>query len=75
MNALTLMMLLFIILLLINAPIAFVIGVSGIVWFLANGTIPLSIAVQRVIAQTQSISFLAVPFFILAGNLDRKSVV
>ncbi len=73
MNALTLMMLLFIILLLINAPIAFVIGVSGIVWFLANGTIPLSIAVQRVIAQTQSISFLAVPFFILAGNLMNRT--
>ncbi|MGN0986331.1 MAG: TRAP transporter large permease [Otoolea sp.] len=73
MSPLILMMLVFVVLLLINAPIAFVIGCSGIVWFFANGTMPINIAVQRVIAQTQSISFLAVPFFILAGNLMNRT--
>lgn len=63
----------FVILLLINAPIAFVIGTSGIVWFLTNGNFPISIAVQRVVAQTQSITFLAVPFFIFAGNLMNRT--
>lgn len=63
----------FIVLLLINAPIAFVIGTSGIVWFLTNGNFPISIAVQRVVAQTQSITFLAVPFFIFAGNLMNRT--
>lgn len=73
MSSMMLLLLVFIVLLLINAPIAFVIGCSGLVWFLSNGTIPINIAVQRVIAQTQSISFLAVPFFILAGNLMNRT--
>lgn len=73
MSALALMMVVFVVLLLINAPIAFVIGCAGIVWFLSNGTMPINIAVQRVVAQTQSISFLAVPFFILAGNLMNRT--
>ena len=63
----------FVVLLLINAPIAFVIGGAGIFWFLANGSFPISIAVQRVVAQTQSITFLAVPFFIFAGNLMNRT--
>jgi tripartite ATP-independent transporter DctM subunit len=33
----------------------------------------MNIAVQRVVAQTQSISFLAVPFFIFAGNLMNRT--
>lgn len=73
MSALALMMLVFVVLLIINAPIAFVIGCAGIVWFLSNGSMPINIAVQRVVAQTQSISFLAVPFFILAGNLMNRT--
>lgn len=68
-----LLVIVFVVLLLINAPIAFVIGTSGIVWFLSNGNFPISIAVQRVVAQTQSITFLAVPFFILAGNLMNRT--
>ena len=73
MNELVIMMIVFLVLLLINAPIAIVIGGSGIVWFLTTGDIPINIAVQRVIAQTQSISFLAVPFFIFAGNLMNRT--
>ena len=73
MNELIVMLLVFIVLLLINTPIAYVIGCSGIVWFLVDGTMPINIAVQRVVAQTQSISFLAVPFFILAGNLMNRT--
>lgn len=73
MSALALMMVAFVVLLVINAPIAFVIGCAGIIWFLSNGTMPINIAVQRVVAQTQSISFLAVPFFIFAGNLMNRT--
>ena len=73
MNALSILLATFLLLLLINAPIAFVIGGSGIVWFLAKGTMPISIAIQRVVAQTQSITFLAVPFFIFAGNLMNRT--
>ena len=68
MSPLTVLLIAFLVLLLINTPIAFVIGGSGIVWFLAKGTMPISIAIQRVVAQTQSITFLAVPFFIFAST-------
>lgn len=73
MSALGFMMIAFVILLIINAPIAFVIGGAGIVWFCVNTAMPIDIAIQRVVAQTQSISFLAVPFFILAGNLMNRT--
>ncbi len=68
-----LMILVFLVLLIINAPIAIVIGGAGIAWFLSNGSFPMSIVVQRVVAQTQSITFLAVPFFIFAGNLMNNT--
>lgn len=64
----TLLVICFLILLVVNMPIAFVIGIAGTAWFITDGP-SLTIAVQRVVAQTQSVAFLAVPFFILAGNL------
>lgn len=67
------LLIVFIVLLLINTPIAFVIGLAGTAWFMATNQPSLAIAVQRVIAQTQSISFLAVPFFIFAGNLMNRT--
>lgn len=63
----------FIVLVCINMPIGFVIGLAGSSWFLVNGGFPFSIAVQRVVAQTQGLSFLAVPFFIFAGNLMNRT--
>ncbi len=63
----------FFVLLLLNTPIAFVIGLSGLAWFLSGGTFPMEVATQRVVAQTQSIAFLAVPFFIFAGNLMNRT--
>ena len=62
----------FIVLLLINAPIAFVIGGAGMAWFVSAGR-NLDILAQYVVTQTQSISFLAVPFFIFAGNLMNRT--
>lgn len=69
----TLIVIVFVVLLLINMPIAFTIGIAGTVFFLTSDMIPFSITVQRVVAQTQSIAFLAVPFFIFAGNLMNKT--
>ena len=73
MSPLAILLATFLLLLFINAPIAFVIGGSGILWFVTKGTMPISIAIQRVVAQTQSITFLAVPFFIFAGNLMNRT--
>ncbi|MDT4763199.1 TRAP transporter large permease [Sphaerochaeta sp. PS] len=68
-----LLLLLFIVLIVINMPIAFVIGISGSGYFLLNSDIPWAVLVQRVVAQTQSFTFLAVPFFLFAGNLMNET--
>ena len=54
-------------------PVAFVIGLAGLAYFMITPEIPFSITVQRIVAQTQSYTFLAVPFFIFAGNLMNES--
>ncbi|MGD9941119.1 MAG: TRAP transporter large permease [Clostridia bacterium] len=57
----------------INMPIGFAIGISGAVYFMTSAIIPFPVTIQRVVAQTQSIAFLAVPFFIFAGNLMNRT--
>lgn len=59
---------LFITMIVIGVPIAFTMGLTGVIYIFAEG-IPITIATQRFFSNTQSFSFLAVPFFILAGNL------
>lgn len=62
----------FAILMVIGVPIAFSMG-SASMLFLQMNEIPLAVAAQKFFANTQSFSFLAVPFFILAGNLMVES--
>lgn len=69
----TVLIISFIILLVLGLPVAFVIGISGLAFFAVTPDIPFSITVQRIVAQTQSYSFLAVPFFIFAGTLMNES--
>ena len=69
----TLLVVTFVLLLIFGMPVAFVIGISGMVFFSATPDLPFSIVVQRIVAQTQSYSFLAVPFFIFAGGLMNES--
>lgn len=69
-----LLLLLFVVLLVMNMPIAFVIGISGAGYFFLNPMeAPWPVLVQRVVAQTQSFAFLAVPFFLFAGNLMNET--
>lgn len=69
----TVLLILFVGLLIIGMPIAFVIGISGLSYFFVETTVPWSVLVQRVVAQTQTYTFLAVPFFIFAGNLMNET--
>lgn len=62
------MVAIFVFLLLAGVPIAFSMGVASIAYILVEG-IPLAMATQRFFSNTQSFAFLAVPFFIFAGNL------
>lgn len=58
----------FFLLIVLGTPIAFAMGASSLMFILVEG-IPLSTMAQRFFSNTQSFAFLAVPFFILAGNL------
>jgi tripartite ATP-independent transporter DctM subunit len=63
----------FILLMLMGMPVAFAIGISGVLFFLQHPELPLTIPVQVTVSQTQNFALLAVPLFIVAGNLMNKS--
>lgn len=63
----------FFVLLLLGAPVAFAIGISGFMFFLTSDIMPMSIGVQRIATVSQSFPLLAVPFFVLAGHLMNES--
>lgn len=62
----------FAILLVLGMPVAFSIGLSGFSFFLIRD-LPMSILVQKSISTSQSFTMLAIPLFILAGNLMNAS--
>ncbi len=64
---------LFLVLMFLGMPVAFAVGVASLVFFLASDTIPAQIGVQRIASATQSFPLLAVPLFVLAGNLMNGS--
>ncbi|WP_281012899.1 TRAP transporter large permease [Pseudothermotoga thermarum] len=55
--------------LLMGMPVAFSIGISGFLWFLQHPNLPITIPIQRALSQTQNFTLLAIPMFILAGNV------
>ena len=58
----------FLVLLLTGMPVAFSIGLSGFTFFLVR-ELPMTVLVQKSISTSQSFTMLAIPLFILAGNL------
>lgn len=59
----------FIVFLLMGMPVAFAIGIAGFLFFLQHPELPITIPIQLSISQTQNFALLAIPMFILAGNL------
>lgn len=64
---------LFLALMFLGMPVAFAVGVASFVFYVLSDTIPASIGVQRIATATQSFPLLAVPLFVLAGNLMNAS--
>lgn len=62
----------FIILLFLNVPIAISLGLSSVAAMLAGG-IPLSMLPMQIHASIGKFTLLAIPFFILAGNVMEKA--
>ncbi|MBM3538786.1 MAG: TRAP transporter large permease subunit [Alphaproteobacteria bacterium] len=63
----------FVVFLLIGMPIAFAIGISGMLFFLQHPELPITIPIQRTVTETQNFALLAIPLFILAGNFLNHS--
>ncbi|HBW38370.1 TRAP transporter large permease [Desulfosporosinus sp. BICA1-9] len=57
------------VLFLVNLPIAFALGASSTLAMLIQGNVPLMIIPQRMFASVDSFPLMAIPFFVLAGNL------
>jgi tripartite ATP-independent transporter DctM subunit len=58
-----------ILLILLGTPIAFSIGISTLLFLIVQNRIPLGIIHNRMIGGVDSFTLLAIPFFILAGEL------
>ena len=59
----------FLVLMILGLPVALSMAVASLLYILATGIVPDVIVAQRMIAGVESFPLLAVPFFILAGNL------
>ncbi len=59
----------FFVLLALGIPLAFAMGLAGILAILDHGVFPLGLVPQRALLGADSFALLAVPFFVLAGNL------
>ena len=69
----TLVLILFFLFMLMGMPVAFAFGISGVAFFLLHPNLPLTMPVQQVLSQTQNFLLLAIPLFILAGNLLNET--
>ncbi len=69
----TLVVILFFLFMLMGMPVPFAFGISGVAFFFLNPTLPLTMPVQQVLSQTQNFLLLAIPLFILAGNLLNET--
>lgn len=63
----------FMLLLALRMPLAFSLGIAGSSYFFMSDFLPFEVAVQRMVSASQSFPLLAVPFFILAGQLMNVS--
>lgn len=67
--------LVFFISMLIGIPIAFVLGTSALCYFYFIGNVPLDMIGQKLYSGCDNFVLLAIPFFILAGELMNRSKI
>lgn len=65
--------LLFVLAVVIGLPISFALLLASAPTFLTGDYLPTSIAVQKMVQVTQSYPLMAIPFFVLAGNIMTES--
>jgi C4-dicarboxylate transporter DctM subunit len=62
----------FLVLLLLETPIAFAMGVSSLIALLFHPNLPLTLMISRMFVGVDSFPLMAIPFYILAGELMEK---
>jgi len=65
----TIFLIVFLLLIVMGAPIAFALGLSSVAFVITNENLSLLFIVQKMFSGTDSFPLLAIPFFIMAGNL------
>ena len=63
----------FVVLLIIGAPIILCLGVPPIIWLLQNGRVPNMVMGQKMYTAVDSFSLMAIPFFMLAGQVMERT--
>lgn len=71
----TVVLIVFVVLLGLGMPVAFAIGIAGFVFFLRDPFLPLTMPVQLALSETQNFALLAIPMFVMAGNLMNETGV
>lgn len=56
----------------LGVPIAFVLGLTPLVTMIVEGGTPLTLVAQRIFTGMDNMVLMAIPFFILAGNIMSK---
>ncbi|MHB9092760.1 MAG: TRAP transporter large permease subunit, partial [Chloroflexota bacterium] len=64
---------LFFVLMALTVPLCFSMGLGATIALLLDGSIPPVVIVQRMFAGSDSTTLLAIPFYILAGNLMEEA--
>ena len=67
--------LVFIVFLIMGVPIAFAIGATTVIFLVLLEGIPMGIVAQRMFTGLDSFPFMAIPFFILAGELMNQAQI
>ena len=65
----TMLLVLFVVLMVLEVPIAFAMGVAAIVVIAVAGNAPMTIVTHRLVMSADSFTLLAIPLFVLAGSL------
>ena len=63
----------FVALLIIGAPIILCLGIPPIIWLLQNGRVPNMVMGQKMYTAVDSFSLMAIPFFMLAGQVMERT--
>lgn len=69
----TIVVIAFFALIIMGMPVAFAIGIAGTLFFFGQDTLNFTIPVQLTLTQTQNFAILAIPLFVLAGNLLNET--